>query len=73
MSDSRVAARGAAEPAGTRAIDAVIGIRDLPPVPEYTCGSCDETFGTNCDEDDIQCPECGATRCPHCEQWFGGI
>jgi hypothetical protein len=44
----------------------------LPPLPGYTCGQCGETFGTNCDEDDIRCPECGARRCPHCETWFGG-
>ena len=39
---------------------------------DYTCGKCGETFGTNCDEDDITCPECEAQRCPHCGKWFGG-
>jgi hypothetical protein len=44
---------------------------DLPPLPEFTCGVCGETFGTNFDIEEIECP-CGARRCPHCEQWFGG-
>jgi DNA-directed RNA polymerase subunit RPC12/RpoP len=39
---------------------------------EYTCGRCGETFSTNCDEDDIQCTECDAHRCPCCGTWFGG-
>lgn len=39
---------------------------------EFICGNCGETFSTNCDLDDIQCPECEAHRCPHCVKWFGG-
>ena len=38
---------------------------------DLTCGACGETFGTNCRDDDITCPECGAHRCPHCGGWFG--
>jgi hypothetical protein len=45
--------------------------RPLPPLPQYTCGSCGETFGSNCDQDDITCPYCEARRCPHCKRWFG--
>ena len=43
--------------------------RDLP---EYTCGQCGETFGTNFVEDEIECAYCDARRCPHCAEWFGG-
>jgi len=39
---------------------------------DYTCGSCGADFGTNCYDDDIQCVDCGAHRCPHCGDWFGG-
>jgi DNA-directed RNA polymerase subunit RPC12/RpoP len=39
---------------------------------EFTCGACGETFGTNCVDEDIMCPECDAQRCPHCGKWFGG-
>lgn len=45
--------------------------RPLPPLPEYACGQCGTTFGTNVAEDRIECPECDARRCPHCETWFG--
>jgi hypothetical protein len=41
-------------------------------LPEYTCGQCNEVFGSNCDEDDIECTNCDARLCPHCGQWFGG-
>jgi hypothetical protein len=44
----------------------------LPPLPEYTCGQCFEMFGSNCRDDDISCAYCGAKRCPHCREWFGG-
>ena len=40
---------------------------------EYVCGQCCEFFVTNCDEGDIKCTECGARRCPHCGEWFGGL
>lgn len=43
-----------------------------PPLPEYTCGNCGGTFGTNCTLDDIACTECRAHRCPRCAGWFGG-
>ena len=43
----------------------------LPSLPQYTCGVCGETFGTNYHTEEIECP-CGARRCPHCEKWFGG-
>jgi hypothetical protein len=46
--------------------------RPLPPLPQYECGKCGLEFGSNCDEDDIQCPDCDATLCPHCKTWFGG-
>ena len=39
---------------------------------EYTCDQCGETFGTNVHEDEVECANCGARRCPHCETWFGG-
>jgi DNA-directed RNA polymerase subunit RPC12/RpoP len=39
---------------------------------DYTCTGCGAEFSTNCDEDDIACIECGAKRCPHCAEWFGG-
>ena len=39
---------------------------------DFTCDACGETFGTNCDEDDIICTLCNAHRCPHCHLWFGG-
>jgi DNA-directed RNA polymerase subunit RPC12/RpoP len=45
--------------------------RGLPPLPQYTCGQCGETFGTNFRTEEIECPECEARRCPHCETWFG--
>jgi hypothetical protein len=45
--------------------------QSLPPLPQYTCGQCGMTFGTNFDEDKIECPECEARRCPHCKTWFG--
>jgi hypothetical protein len=45
--------------------------RTLPPLPQYTCGQCGETFGTNFRIEEIECPECEARRCPHCETWFG--
>lgn len=48
-------------PAGT--------LRDLP---EYRCGQCGQTFGTNLAEDKVECAYCEARRCPHCEMWFGG-
>jgi hypothetical protein len=44
----------------------------LPPLPQYTCGSCHQEFGSNCDPDDIMCAWCEAQRCPHCHAWFGG-
>ena len=57
-------------------------LAEAGPVPEaeqgcmkmhdYTCGRCGETFSTNCDEDDIQCTDCEARRCPCCGSWFGG-
>jgi hypothetical protein len=46
--------------------------RELPPLPQYTCGQCGETFGTNCYPHDIACAYCGAILCPHCGEWFGG-
>jgi hypothetical protein len=40
---------------------------------DVTCGSCGEDYGTNVtDLDEIECAECGARRCPHCQKWFGG-
>jgi DNA-directed RNA polymerase subunit RPC12/RpoP len=39
---------------------------------EFTCGNCGEEFSTNCYDDDIACPECGARKCPECDFWFGG-
>lgn len=45
-------------------------LRDLP---EYRCGQCGETFGTNFAEDEIECAYCDARRCPCCEHWFGGM
>lgn len=39
----------------------------------YECESCGEEFDSNCDDDDIECPECGARRCPCCLNWYGGI
>jgi hypothetical protein len=44
-------------------------VKDLP---EFTCGACRETFGTNFLEEEIECAVCGARRCPNCEHWFGG-
>jgi hypothetical protein len=44
----------------------------LPSLPQYTCGQCGETFGTNFTEDEIECAYCSARRCPHCHEWFGG-
>lgn len=44
----------------------------LPPLPQFTCGQCGETFGTNFAEDEIECAYCDARRCPHCHEWFGG-
>lgn len=43
----------------------------LPRLPEYECGSCGTVFGTNFKTEEIECPECEARRCPHCETWFG--
>jgi hypothetical protein len=40
---------------------------------DITCGSCGEDYGTNVpDADEIECPECGAHRCPRCTAWYGG-
>jgi hypothetical protein len=44
----------------------------LKPLPEYTCGVCRETFGTNFSVQDIDCGNCEARRCPYCTTWFGG-
>lgn len=41
-------------------------------VREFTCGNCGSEFSTNCDDDDICCPECEAQKCPNCDFWFGG-
>jgi hypothetical protein len=43
-----------------------------PRMKDITCGSCGEEFGTNADDDEIECTECDARRCPHCKRWFGG-
>ena len=50
----------------------VIAPATLRDLPEYTCGQCGETFGTNFLPDEIECAYCEARRCPHCELWFGG-
>ena len=39
---------------------------------DFTCGICGETFGTNFREEEVECAVCGARRCPHCHEWFGG-
>ena len=39
---------------------------------DVTCGSCGEESGTNFRDEEIDCPECEARRCPHCKRWFGG-
>jgi hypothetical protein len=40
---------------------------------DITCGACGEDYGTNVtDLDEIECVECEARRCPHCQRWFGG-
>ena len=44
--------------------------RSLSPLPQYTCGLCSETWGTNCTPGDISCPECEANLCPCCGIWF---
>ena len=59
---------GGAESAG---FGASADLPPLPPLPQYTCGACRETFGSNCDPDDIVCPYCEARRCPRCLKWFG--
>jgi len=46
---------------------------ELPLLPEFICGECGFVFGSNCGEDDIECPECGSRACPHCHNWFGGV
>ena len=39
---------------------------------DFTCGACGETHSTNFSVDEVECPECGARRCPCCRAWFGG-
>lgn len=39
---------------------------------EFTCGECNAEFTTNFTDDEVECPECGARRCPHCAAWFSG-
>jgi hypothetical protein len=48
-----------------------VPVKPLPPLPKFTCGLCGFTFGTNFRTEEIECPECEARRCPHCETWFG--
>jgi hypothetical protein len=39
---------------------------------EHTCGKCGETFGSNFQPGEVDCPECDARLCSSCGHWEGG-
>jgi hypothetical protein len=72
LGELREMLRNAIVPGGTVVSAVAVPPALLHDLPEYTCGMCGETFGTNFLPDEIECAYCEARRCPHCELWFGG-
>lgn len=44
--------------------------RDRAHIRDYTCGLCEEEFGSNLSPGDIRCTNCEARLCPCCGAWF---